>query len=51
VYRPVVDVPQKENGLVWHPETRNPAVASFLNVAREVRDIEARRSSIQISRS
>jgi DNA-binding transcriptional LysR family regulator len=51
VYRPVVDVPQKENGLLWHPETRNPAVASFLNVAREVRDIEARRSSIQISRS
>jgi DNA-binding transcriptional LysR family regulator len=49
VYRPVVGVPQKEIGIVWHPEMRNPAVASFLDVARDVRDVRAARVEIQIS--
>jgi DNA-binding transcriptional LysR family regulator len=51
VYRPVVGAPQKENGLVWHPETRNAAVRSFLDVAREVRDLADAPGSIQSSRS
>jgi DNA-binding transcriptional LysR family regulator len=51
VYRPVVGVPRKENGLVWHHETRNAAVRSFLEVAREVRDLAEAPSAIKSSGS
>jgi DNA-binding transcriptional LysR family regulator len=51
VYRPVAGAPPKENGIAWHPDTRNAAVASFLTVAREVRDRVATRSAIQSSGS
>jgi DNA-binding transcriptional LysR family regulator len=51
VYRPVVGAPEKEKGLVWHPETRNAAVRSFLDVAREVRDLAQAPSAIQSSGS
>ena len=51
VYRPVVDAPPKANGIVWHPRGRNPVVASFLEVACEVRDLDAAPVAINSSDS
>jgi DNA-binding transcriptional LysR family regulator len=42
VYRPLVGVEQASVALVWHRETRNTAVPSFVAVTREVAGIQKR---------
>jgi DNA-binding transcriptional LysR family regulator len=51
VYRPVLGAPPKVNGLAWRPDARNPAVESFLGIAREVREVSTKRAAIQSSSS
>jgi DNA-binding transcriptional LysR family regulator len=40
VYRPLTGVEPASVALVWHRETQNPAVASFVEVTREVAGIQ-----------
>jgi DNA-binding transcriptional LysR family regulator len=42
VFRPIADAPAAEIVLIWHPETRNPVVRSFVEAARAVVAQEAR---------